>query len=54
MQKSVISISDNSLHMGEIKKQEMIPVQQTALENRYRNGSSPSFRMRCKAVLLKA
>lgn len=40
--------------MGKIKKLELTPVQQSALENGYRNGSSHAFRMRCKAVLLKA
>ena len=29
-------------------------MQQSALEDGYRNGSSHAFRMRCKAVLLKA
>lgn len=40
--------------MGKIKKLELAPVQQSALEDGYRNGSSHAFRMRCKAVLLKA
>lgn len=40
--------------MGKIKKLELTPVQKSALENGYRNGSSHAFRIRCKAVLLKA
>lgn len=40
--------------MGKIKTLELTPMQQAALENGYRNGASHSFRMRCKAVLLKA
>lgn len=40
--------------MGKIKKQELTPMQQQALENGYRNGPSHAFRIRCKAVLLKA
>lgn len=40
--------------MGKITKLELTPLQEKALENGYRNGSSHAFRMRCKAVLLKA
>lgn len=40
--------------MGKIKKPELTPMQQQALENGYCNGSSHVFCMRCKAVLLKA
>lgn len=40
--------------MGKIKKLELTPAQKSALENGYRNGSSHAYRMRCKAVLLKA
>lgn len=40
--------------MGKIKTQELTPIQETALENGYRKGASHAFRMRCKAVLLKA
>ena len=40
--------------MGKIKEIRLSPMQQSALEDGYRNGSSHAFRMRCKAVLLKA
>lgn len=40
--------------MGKIKTLELTSAQQSALENGYRKGSSHAFRMRCKAVLLKA
>lgn len=40
--------------MGKIKELKLTPQQQSALENGYRKGSSHAFRMRCKAVLLKA
>lgn len=40
--------------MGKIKKLELTPAQKSSLENGYRNGSSHAFRIRCKAVLLKA
>ena len=40
--------------MGKIKGIKLTPMQRSALENGYRNGSSHAFRMRCKAVLLKA
>lgn len=40
--------------MGKITKMELTPMQQKALESGYRTGSSHAFRMRCKAVLLKA
>lgn len=40
--------------MGKITQLELTPMQRKALENGYRNGSSHAFRMRCKAVLLKA
>ncbi len=39
--------------MGEIKKLELTPKQYAELENGFRNGESHSFRMRCRAVLLK-
>ena len=47
-------IYTQSLHMGKIKNIELTSKQQKALENGYRNGTSHAFRMRCKAVLLKA
>lgn len=40
--------------MGKIKTIELTSKQQEALGNGYRNGTSHAFRMRCKAVLLKA
>lgn len=40
--------------MGKIKTPELTPMQETALENGYRKGASHAFRIRCKAVLLKA
>ena len=40
--------------MGKIKTIELTSKHQEALENGYRNGTSHAFRMRCKAVLLKA
>lgn len=40
--------------MGKIKTLELTPMQQSALGKGYRNGSSHGFRMRCRAVLLKA
>lgn len=40
--------------MGKIKELKLTPQQQSALGNGYRKGSSHAFRMRCKAVLLKA
>lgn len=40
--------------MGKIKELKLTPQQQSALENGYRKGSSHAFRIRCKAVLLKA
>lgn len=40
--------------MGKIKTLELASTQESALENGFRNGSSHAFRMRCKAVLLKA
>ena len=40
--------------MGKIKGIKLTPMQRSALENGYRNGSSHAFRMRCKVVLLKA
>ena len=47
-------IYTQSLHMGKIKNIELTSKQQKALENGHRNGTSHAFRMRCKAVLLKA
>lgn len=40
--------------MGKIKEIKLTPMQRSALEDGYRNGSSHAFRMRSKAVLLKA
>jgi transposase len=40
--------------MGKIKKLELTDVQQGQLENGFRSGMSHCFRMRCRAVLLKA
>lgn len=40
--------------MGKIKELKLTLQQQSALETGYRKGSSHAFRMRCKAVLLKA
>ena len=39
--------------MEKIKKLELTPKQYAELENGFRNGESHSFRMRCRAVLLK-
>ena len=39
---------------GQNQGNKLTPMQRSALENGYRNGSSHAFRMRCKAVLLKA
>lgn len=40
--------------MGKITEIKLSPMQRSALEDGYRNGSSHAFRMRCKAVLLKS
>jgi hypothetical protein len=40
--------------MGKIKKLGLTEVQRVELEHGFRNGTSHCFRMRCRAVLLKA
>ncbi|MDR1552837.1 MAG: helix-turn-helix domain-containing protein, partial [Prevotellaceae bacterium] len=40
--------------MGKIKKLELTAIQRQQLENGFRNGPTHCFRMRCRAVLLKA
>jgi transposase len=40
--------------MGKIKKLKLTAIQRQELENGFRNGSTHCFRMRCRAVLLKA
>lgn len=40
--------------MGKITEIKLNPMQQSTLEDGYRNGPSHAFRMRCKVVLLKA
>lgn len=40
--------------MGKITEIKLSPMQQSALEDGYRNGSSHALRIRCKAVLLKS
>jgi transposase len=40
--------------MGKIKKLELTDVQRGELEKGFRSGTSHCFRMRCRAVLLKA
>jgi hypothetical protein len=40
--------------MGKTKKPELTEVQRGQLENGFRNGASHCFRMRCRAVLIKA
>jgi hypothetical protein len=40
--------------MGKIKQLALPAIQRQQLEKGYRNGSPHCFRMRCRAVLLKA
>ncbi|MDR2815932.1 MAG: helix-turn-helix domain-containing protein, partial [Proteiniphilum sp.] len=40
--------------MGKIKKLDLTEIQRVQLENGFRKGDSHCFRMRCRAVLLKA
>ena len=40
--------------MGKIKKLELMDTQRVVLESGFRNGTSHCFRMRCRAILLKA
>ena len=49
-----IFINENTFQMGKITEIKLSPMQRSALEDGYRNGSSHAFRMRCKAVLLKS
>ena len=47
-------MNEHTFQMGRIKEIQLSPMQRSALEYGYRNGSSHAFRMRCKAVLLKS